>query len=65
MNFNVFSPRPQERGEYAPKSVQLGGAQGVPGIDGASGKGGLGGNEAVTGSAGEDGARDDTLGFPQ
>jgi hypothetical protein len=29
------------------------------------GKGGPGGNQAVDGSAGEDGDRYDTLGFPQ
>ena len=32
---------------------------------GMPGKGGLGGNQAVTGSAGEDGTTGDTLGFPQ
>ena len=32
---------------------------------GMPGKGGPGGNPAVTGSAGADGVRDDTLGFPQ
>ena len=46
-------------------SGQLPGGHDVPIKTGMPGKGGPGGNEAVTGSAGEDGTKGDTLGFPQ
>ena len=46
-------------------SGQLPGGHDVAIKTGMPGKGGPGGNEAVTGSAGEDGTKGDTLSFPQ